>query len=308
MIAFIDTYRGQFGVELICRTLGATLVGWITSRGYRAAKSRAASARSITDAQLIEIVTTIHAENFSVYGVKKMHAAMRRNGYAVGREQTRRLMRLAGVRGVHRGRRVFTTKADPELAKPKDLVKRNFVASQPNQLWVVDITYVRTWAGFAYTAFVTDVCTRRIVGWHVASSMRTEELPLPAFDHAVWQTNSDLSGLTHHSDHGSQYLSIAYTDRLVELGITPSVGTVGDSYDNALAESVNAAYKAELIRQRRPWKTVEQVELATLEWVYWYNNVRLHEALGYRTPAEYEATLTGTSHPSENAAPALVTT
>lgn len=308
MITFIDTHRDRFGVEFICRTLRAAGVVFLTSRGYRKAKSRAPSARSVRDGQLIEVITTIHAENFSVYGVKKMHAALRRTGHRVGREQTRRLMRRAGVCGVQRSSKVFTTRADPAAAKPADLVKRDFVAAAPHQLWVVDITYVRTWQGFAYVAFVTDVCTRMIKGWHVAATMRTADLPLPAFDHAVWAAATDLSGLTHHSDHGSQYLSIAYTDRLAELGITPSVGTVGDSYDNALAESVNASYKTELIRRSGPWKTVEQVELATLEYVWWYNNQRLHEALGYQPPAEYEAALTGASHPSEPAAPALATT
>ena len=237
-----------------------------------------------------------------------MHHALRRAGHQVGREQTRRLMRQAGVRGVQRAQKAFTTRPDPEATKPADLVKRDFAATQPNSLWVVDITYVRTWQGFAYTAFVTDACTRMIKGWHVAASMRTEDLPLQAFNHAVWQQNTDLSGLTHHSDHGSNYLSLAYTDRLIELGVTPSVGTVGDSYDNALAASVNASYKTELIYRRRPWRTVEQVELATLEYVWWYNNERLHEALDYRTPAEHEATLTGASHVRETTDPALAPT
>lgn len=204
MIAFIDTFRGQFGVEFICRALRAAGVVFMTSRGYRAAKSRAASVRSVRDAQLVEIIKTAHAENYSVYGVKKVHAEMLRRGHLIGREQTRRLMHRAQVCGVQRSQKVFTTRTDAADAIPKDLVKRNFVATQPNQLWVVDITYVRTWQGFGYVAFVTDVCTRKIVGWHVASSMRTEDLPLPAFDHAVWQANTDLSGLTHHSDHGSQ--------------------------------------------------------------------------------------------------------
>lgn len=203
---------------------------------------------------------------------------------------------------------MFTTRPEPIASVPADRVNRRFHAEQPNRLWVVDITYVRTWQGFAYTAFVTDACTRMIVGWQVASTMRTEDLPLQAFNHAVWQSDTDLSGLTHHSDRGAQYLSLTYTDRLIELGIIPSVGTVGDSYDNALAESVNAAYKTELIRHRRPWRTVEQVELATCEWVCWYNHQRLHEALGYRTPAEYEATFTGTSHIRETAVPALAPT
>ncbi|MCX6468295.1 MAG: IS3 family transposase [Corynebacteriales bacterium] len=308
MIAFIDSHRTRFGVEFICRTMRAAGVGFLTSRGYRAAKTRPASARSVRDGQLVAVVRTVHAENFSVYGVKKMHAALRRGGYDVGREQTRRLMHRAGVRGVQRARTMYTTRPDPAAAIPADKVRRNFVATQPNRLWVADITYVRTWQGFAYAAFVTDVCTRRIAGWHVASTMRTEDLPLNAFNHAVWQSNTDLSELTHHSDRGSQYLSLTYTGRLAELGITPSVGTVGDSYDNALAESVNAAYKAELIRQRSPWRTVEQVELATLEWVWWYNNHRLHESLGYQPPAEYEAALRAASHTSEQAVPALATT
>lgn len=280
---------------------------FLTSRGYRAAKSRVASARSIRDGELVPLVKTVHENNYSVYGVKKMHAELSRRGVRVGREQTRRLMRCAGVRGAQRSKKVFTTRPDPAGVRPRDSVKRNFVATQPNRLWVVDITYVRTWQGFAYVAFVTDVCTRKIVGWHVASSMRTEDLPLPAFDHAVWQANTDLSGLTHHSDHGSQYLSVTYTDRLIELGITPSVGTIGDSYDNALAESVNASYKTELIRRRGPWRTVDDVEFATLEYVWWYNHQRLHEALGYMPPAEYETTLIDISQPSESATPALVT-
>lgn len=308
MIAFIDTHRGQFGVEFICRTLRAAGVGFLTSRGYRAAKTRTASARSIRDTVLVEVISTLHAENFSVYGVKKMHAAMHRAGHHIGREQTRRLMRLAGVRGVQRAAKVFTTRPDPIAARPTDRVQRQFRVDRPNQLWVVDITYVRTWQGFAYTAFVTDACTRVIVGWHVAATMRTEDLPLQAFNHAVWQRNTDLSGLTHHSDHGSQYLSLTYTDRLIELGIIPSVGTVGDSYDNALAESVNASYKTELIRQRRPWRTVEQVELATCEWVWWYNRQRLHEALDYQPPTEFEAALNSASAICESAVPALATT
>lgn len=308
MITFIDRFRDQFGVEFICRTLRAAGVVFLTSRGYRAAKSRAASARSVRDVKLVEAIKTVHAANYGVYGVLKMHHALRRDGYDVGREQTRRLMRLAGIRGVHRGRTVFTTRPDPSAAKPADLVKRNFVAEQPNTLWVVDITYVRTWQGFAYSAFVTDACTRVIKGWAVAATMRTEDLPLQAFNHAVWQSDTDLSGLTHHSDHGSQYLSLVYTDRLVELGITPSVGTVGDSYDNALAESVNASYKTELIYRNKPWHSVEQVELATLEYVWWYNHQRLHEALDYRTPVEYEATLTSASQVRGTADPALAPT
>jgi putative transposase len=228
MIAFIDTYRDQFGVEFICRILRAAIPGFLTSRGYRAARTRSACDREIRDEQLIADMRTVHRDNFSVYGVKKMHAAMTRRGWQVGREQTRRLMRKAGLRGVQRGKPVFTTITDPADQRPADLVNRQFKASAPNRLWVADITFVRTWQGFCYTAFVTDVCTRKIVGWAVSVTMRTEDLPLQAFNHAVWQSDSDLSELVHHSDRGSQYLSLAYTDRLAELGIAPSVGSRGD--------------------------------------------------------------------------------
>lgn len=228
MIAFIDSHRDQFGVELICRTLRAAIVGFMTSRGYRAAKTRAASARSVRDELLIGELKAVHEQNFSIYGVKKMHVAMKRRGWTLGREQTRRLMKKAGLRGVQRGKPVFTTVPDPAATVPADLVDRHFAATLPNRLWVADITFVRTWSGFCYTAFVTDVCTRAIVGWAVAATMRTEDLPLQAFNHAVWQADSDLSELVHHSDRGSQYLSLVYTDRLAELGIAPSVGSRGD--------------------------------------------------------------------------------
>jgi putative transposase len=227
MIAFIDTYRDQFGVELICRVLRAAITGFLTSRGYRAAKTRPPSDREIRDEQLIADLCTIHERNYSVYGVKKMHRAMKRRGYHLGREQTRRLMKKAGLRGVQRGKPVFTTIADPDAPTPADLVDRQFKPAAPNRLWVADITFVRTWQGFCYTAFVTDACTKAIKSWAVAASMRTGDLPLQAFEHAVWQVDSDLSELIHHSDRGSQYLSLAYTDRLAELGIAPSVGSRG---------------------------------------------------------------------------------
>ncbi|MCD2146004.1 IS3 family transposase, partial [Gordonia paraffinivorans] len=204
MIAFIDAHRDQFGVEFICRTLRAAGVGFLTSRGYRAANARAVSARAVRDAQLVEVIATIHAQIYWVYGVNKMHAALRRAGRDIGREQTRRLMRCAGVGGVQRGAKVFTTCPDPTATKPVDLVIRRFGADRAKPLWVVDITYVCTWQGFACTAFVADASTRMIIGWHVAATMRIEDLPLQAFNHAVWQRNTDLSGLTHHSGHGSQ--------------------------------------------------------------------------------------------------------
>lgn len=288
MIRFIDENRQHFGVELICRVLQGTVRGFLTSRGYRAAKSRPKSARQLRDELLIPEIVRLHGENYGVYGVRKMHVLLRRQGWDIGRDQTSRLMRLAGVRGVSKARSTFTTKPDPEQEKPKDLVQRDFTAPAPRRLWVADITYVATWQGFAYTAFVIDVFSRRIVGWNVASTLKADVLPLQALNMAAFTAEGPLDELVHHADHGSNYLSIVYTDRIAELGAKPSTGTVGDSYDNALAEAVNSLYKAELIRRRGPWRTVEQVELATLEYVWWWNNQRLHGGLDYRTPVEVE--------------------
>lgn len=252
MIRYVDQYRASFGVEAICRALGATGCGFITSRGYRAAKTRPVSARQVRDELLVGEIERLHVENFSVYGVRKMHAAMRRAGWQVGRDQVARLMRIAGVRGAGCGKKVFTTVTDPAASRPEDLVERRFTAHGPGQLWVADITYVATWQGFAYTAFVTDVFSRKIVGWAVSSSLATRALPLQALEMEAFTHPAD-DNLVHHSDRGVQYVSLAYSDRLADLGITASVGSRGDSYDNALAESVNAAYKTELIRARKPW-------------------------------------------------------
>jgi putative transposase len=288
MIQYVDMFRDRFGVESICRTLGATECGFLTARGYRAAKSRPASARGLRDELLGAEIAQLHAENYGVYGARKMHALMKRQGWAIGRDQTGRIMRSVGVRGVKRSKTVFTTRADPAGQRPHDLVQRQFTAAAPRRLWVADVTYVATWSGFAYVAFVTDVHSRRIVGWRVAATLKAEILPLQALDMAAWDAGGQLAGLTHHSDHGSNYMSIVYTDRIIELGAKPSTGTVGDSYDNALAEAVNGLYKTELIRRRGPWRTVEQVELATLGWVWWWNNQRLHSELNYQTPIEVE--------------------
>ena len=266
----------------------AAEVGFLTSRGYRAAKSRPASARTLSDQMLSAEVARLHAENYGVYGVRKMHRLLKRQGWEIGRDQTGQLMRSLGLRGVKRGKRVFTTKCDPAGRRPADLVQRHFRADAPRRLWVVDVTYVRTWQGFANVAFVTDVFSRRIVGWNVAATLKADILPLQALDMAAFDAGGNLTGLTHHSDHGSNYMAMVYTDRIAELGAIPSTGTVGDSYDNAMAEALNALYKAELIRARGPWRTVEQVELATLERVWWWNNQRLHSELDYRTPVEAE--------------------
>lgn len=308
MISYVNAYRDQFGVESICRTLAATAGGFITARGYRAAQTRPRSHRSIRDDALGQEVTRIHRENYSVYGVRKMHAAMRRAGWDVGRDQVGRLMKINGISGVRRGRRVFTTVPDPAATRPADLVERDFTASGPNRLWVSDMTYVPTWSGMGYVAFITDVFSRRIVGWSVRSTMNTEALPLEALNMASWQAGDQVTGVIHHSDKGSQYVSIRYTDRLGDLGITPSVGTVGDSYDNALAETINGLYKTELIKARRPWRTVEEVEIATLDWVWWYNNTRLHSELGYRTPIEFEADHTTAEQHRETSTGALAKT
>ena len=286
MIADIDEYRGRFGVEPICRVLGVSLEGgFITSCGYRLAKSRPASARSIRDRILAEELGEIHAHNFGVYGISKMWHAARRAGWDIGRDQVARLMKIAGIAGVRRGRTAITTRPAQVPDSRPDLVNRQFTASRHNKLWVADITYVRTLSGFVYTAFVTDVYSRKILGWATRSSMKTEALPLEALEQAIQAAKQTLVNLTHHLDHGSQYTSIAYNEKLAYYGIKPSTGRVGDSYDNALAEAVNGLYKSELIYSQS-WACLTEVEFATMNWVHWWNNERLHEALGYRTPAD----------------------
>ncbi|MDK8525735.1 IS3 family transposase [Corynebacterium sp. MSK150] len=287
MIRFIDEYRNRFSVEFMCKTLKNNRAGgFITSRGYRQSKARGLSARRLRDAVLVERISAIHRDNYGVYGVRKMWHALRRDGIDIGREQTARLMRLAGVSGKGKGGSPITTrKAHVPDLRP-DLVEREFKAQSPNKLWVADITYVRTKKGFVYAAFVTDVYSRRIVGWALSDSMRTEALPLQALNQAI-VCAEETTGLIHHSDHGSQYVSVVYNERLAQHGIAASTGTVGDSYDNALAENVNGSYKNELIHTRR-WDDVIEVEIATFEWVSWWNETRLHQSLGYRTPVEVE--------------------
>lgn len=290
---FIDKYRDRYGVERICRTLNEHLAGgFITSRGYRLAKSRPVSRRARRDQELIPVLKRLHAENYSVYGVRKMWMLIRREGYQIGRDQVSRLMRLAGLCGVIRGRRPkLKLHRKPDAFMCPDLVQRQFQADRPGRLWVADITYVRVASGFCYTAFITDVFSRRIVGWAVKTTQNTEALPLEALQQALREARArsvDTTGLVHHSDRGSQYSAIVYTQALADSGLLVSRGSVGDSYDNALAETVNGLYKTELVYARK-WAGVTGLEYATAGWVYWWNTRRLHTSLGYRTPVEVEA-------------------
>jgi len=266
----------------------------IAPSGYRrhAAQLRDPSkrcARTKRDELLQPEIKRVWQANMRVYGVPKVWKQMNREGIAVARCTVERLMKLQGLRGAVRGKRVRTTIADVSAPRPLDRVNRQFKADRPNQLWVSDFTYVSTWQGWLYVAFVIDVFARRIVGWRVSSSMTTDFV-LDALEQALYARQPGEDGtLIHHSDRGSQYVSIRYSERLAEAGIEPSVGSRGDSYDNALAETINGLYKTELIHRRAPWKTRESVELATLEWVAWYNHHRLMEPLGYIPPAEAEA-------------------
>jgi putative transposase len=286
MITFINENKAACGVEPICREIQ------IAPSTYYAARSRPPSARAIADEELKRQVLEVYRENYEVYGVEKVWIALRREQVAAGRDHVARLMGDLGIEGVTRGNKPRTTKPAPPAERPADLVKRDFSAPGPNRLWVADLTYVATWAGFAYTAFVIDAYSRRIVGWRVSASLRAD-LALDALEMAIWtRRGNNLDDLVHHSDRGVQYLSIRYTQRLADEGAVNSVGSKGDSYDNALAEAVNSLYKFELIYRRGPWRSVTDVELATLAWVDWWNNRRVHSATGGLTPAEFEAART----------------
>jgi len=284
MVDYIDQHRQEFGVESICNELP------IAPSTYHDFKQRQPSARAQRDALMLPIVMALFVANYRVYGARKLWIAARRAGHDIGRDQIARLMTILDIHGVTRRRkRVWTTRSDDSPRSP-DLVERNFTAAAPNELWVTDLTYVPTWSGVAYVAFIVDVYSRMIVGWRVAAHMRTD-MVLDALNMAAWNRGVDLAGLVTHSDAGSQFTSIRWTDRLVEIGASPSIGSVGDSYDNALAETVNGYYKAELIYgpEQGPWKTVDDVELATLAWVHWHNAQRLHGYCGDVPPAEFEA-------------------
>jgi len=295
MVAFIDEHRADYGVEPICKVLP------IAPSTYHEAKARERDParlpeRAKGDVALRVKIRNVWQENRCVYGVRKVWRELIRKRTEVSRCRVARLMREMGLKGAVRGRKFKTTMPDSSAARPADLVKREFVATRPNQLWVADLTYVATWKGFAYVAFVIDVFARMIVGWRVSSSLRTD-LALDALEQALHaRPNSDR--LVHHSDRGVQYLSIRYTERLAEAGIESSVGSVGDSYDNALAETAIGLYKTELIRGpgQGPWRTVDDVELATLAWVHWHNTTRLHSYLGDVPPAEHEAAFYAAQH------------
>ncbi len=276
MVAFLDGHREAYGVEPICRVLPIAPSTCYEEKARQADPARR-PARAPRDAHLQPEIARVWAANRRGSGVRKVWKQLGREGYRVARCTVARLMREQDLRGVVRGRRVRTTRPEPLPERPRDLVQRNFTATRPNQLWVSDLTYVATWRGFVYVAFVTDAFSRRIVGWRATRSL----------EQALYDRELD-GPLVHHSDRGAQYLAIRYTDRLLDAGIESSVGRRGDAYDNALAETINGLYKAEVIHHLGPWKGLEDVEYATLEWVAWYNSQRLMEPLGYLPPAEFE--------------------
>ena len=286
MVAFIDEHRNEYGVEPICGVLPIAPSTYYEHRA-RTLDPATRPDRAKRDEDLRPTIQRVWNENHSVYGAEKVWRQLGREKVAVARCTVERLMHGMGLLGAVRGRAFkVTTVADETALRPPDLVDREFSATRPNQLWVADITYVATWAGFAYVAFVIDVFSRRIVGWRVSSSLKSD-LALDALEQAL-HARPDADGVVHHSDRGSQYTSIRYTERLAAAGVERSVGSVGDSYDNALAETINGLYKTEVIWRRGPWRTIDVVEYATLVWVDWFNNRRLLEPLGYVPPAEFE--------------------
>jgi putative transposase len=294
MIAYIDANRDRFGVEPICQLLP------IAPSTYYQHRRRRPSARAVRDAGLKVEIRRIHKDNFGVYGARKVWRQLHREGIAVARCTVERLMGELGLQGVRRGKPRRTTTPDAAAPRPADLVDRDFSAARPNQLWVADLTYVATWSGFVYVALVIDAFSRFIVGWQASRSLRTD-LALDALEMAIWARRSELEGLVHHSDRGSQYLAVRYTERLAEAGAVTSVGSRGDSYDNALAETIIGLYKTELIRRRGPWRGLDDVEYATLEWVDWFNHRRLLEPIGHVPPAEFEAVYHRREDPSRPA-------
>jgi len=302
IVEYIDAHKAEHGVEPICTVLSQADVQ-IAPSTYYAAKARGPSRRAVQDQKTTAVIRQLHADNYGVYGARKVHAELRRQGYGtdqgagpdqivrpVARCTVERLMRAASLRGITRAKGPRTTTAGTGTDTRPDLVQRSFTATAPNQLWVADITYCRTFAGWVYAAFVVDVYSRRVVGWQLSKSLRTD-LALDALEMGIWtrrHTGHDVTGLTHHSDKGVQYLAVRYTQRLAEAGAVASVGSTGDSYDNALAEAFNSLFKAELIRNKGPWKSIDDLEIAVAEYIDWFNHRRLHGEIGLVPPAELE--------------------
>lgn len=280
-VAFIDAHRHRWTVAAMCRVLE------LPERSYYAAKVRSRCARERRDDTVRSEIRRVWESNYRVYGARRVWKQLVREGHIVARCTVERLMADMRITGVRRGHKHRTTIADSNATRPPDLVERQFVAERPNQLWVADITYVSTWEGWLYVAFVLDVHSRVIVGWQIASHIRTD-LVLDAIEMAIWR-RGDPAGLIHHSDAGCQYTSFRYSDRLAQADISASIGSVGDSYDNAMAEALNGTYKAELVRPGGPWRTRSSAEFATIEWIDWYNTTRLHGQLGHIPPLEHEA-------------------
>jgi len=297
----------RFGVEPICTALTSADVPIAPSTFY-AARTRPASARAASDAELKPVIVRVHEENYGVYGIRKMHAQLNREEVLAGQRPvarctTQRLMKALGLRGISRAKGPRTTIPGTGPDTRPDLVKRAFTADRPDQLWVADITYVRTFAGWVYCAFVLDVFSRRVVGWQVSTSLRTD-LALDALNMGLWtraHDGHDTTALVHHSDRGVQYLAIRYTERLAEAGAVASVGSKGDSYDNAMAEAFNSLFKAELVRNRGPWNTIDDLEIAVAEYIDWFNFRRLHGEIGLIPPVEYETTHYSTTLPEQPA-------
>ena len=287
MVGYVDDHKDRYGVEPICAVLPIAPSTYYEHKARERDPDRRPD-RAIRDEALKPEIERVWSENFRVYGAHKVWKQLNREGWRVARCTVERLMRVLGLRGAVRGRRFKTTIPDELAARREDRVNRSFTVSRPNALWVADLTYVATWRGLVYVAFVVDAFARRIVGWRVSSSLRSD-LALDALEQALYDRDlDDGEPLIHHSDHGVQYVSIRYTERLAEAGIEPSVGSVGDSYDNALAETIIGLYKTELIRQRGPWRGIDAVELGKLEWVDWFNHRRLFEPIGDVPPAEKE--------------------
>jgi len=279
----VEAHGERFGVEPICRVLGYKSASTVSAR-----RSRPPSKRTGRDEEGLAEIVKVRTGHAAVYGSRRTWKELRRRGVQVARCTVERIMRERGMVGVQRGKKIFTTTPDANAARPADLVNRDFTAAAPDQLWLADITYVPTWQGFVYVSFVLDCFSRMIVGWQTADNLRTD-LPLDALEMALWNRRVHYGQTVHHSDAGSQYTAIRYSERLSTFGVLPSIGSIGDSYDNAMAEALNGSFKAELIHRLGPWKTRADAEIAIYEWISWYNHARIHSSIGDVPPAEYEA-------------------